>query len=245
VAVKVLNASSRDESWVRDRFAYEVAALRSVDHPGVSPILDSWVSPAGEPCLVMPFLEGPTLRTEMASGPLSPDRVARIVRKLGSALAEVHGRGIVHRDLKPENVILWKSAPEGERPILIDFGMASLRGTENRMWNTTLLGGSLHYMAPERLTGHYSQASDIYSFGVMILEMLSGKRLADLGVMVTDGAFPDALGRALAHVVAPENLPLLVENLRQCYSAEPQRRPSDVGPWAEAAASCLAIQRSP
>jgi hypothetical protein len=82
VAVKVLNASTRDESWVRDRFAYEVAELRSVDHPGVSPILDSWVSPAGEPCLVMPFLEGPTLRNEMAQGPLPPDRVARIVVRL-------------------------------------------------------------------------------------------------------------------------------------------------------------------
>jgi serine/threonine-protein kinase len=175
----------------------------------------------------------------MAAGPLSPDRVARIVRKLGSALAEVHGRGIVHRDLKPENVILWKSAPEGERPILIDFGMASLRGTENRMWNTTLLGGSLHYMAPERLTGHYSQASDLYSFGVVILEMLSGKRLADLGVMVTDDAFPDALGQALSHSVVPENLAPLVENLRRCYSAEPQRRPSEVGPWAETVASLL------
>ena len=116
--------------------------------------------------------------------------------------------------------------------------------TISRMWNTTLLGGSLHYMAPERLTGHYSQASDTYSFGVMILEMLSGKRLADLGVMVTDGAFPDALGKALSPIIVPENLPLLVENLRQCYCAEPQRRPADVGPWSEAVASCLAIQRS-
>jgi ligand-binding sensor domain-containing protein len=239
LAVKVLNASSRDESWVRDRFAYEVASLRSVDHPGVSPILDSWVTPAGEPCLVMPFLAGPTLRKEMAAGPLPPDRVARIVRKLGSALAEVHRRGIVHRDLKPENVILWKSAPEGERPILIDFGMASLRGEANRMWNTTLLGGSLHYMPPERLTGHYSQASDVYSFGVMILEMLSGKRLADLGVMVSDEAFPDALARSLCRIVIPENLPLLVEDLRRCYSAEPQRRPSEVGPWADTVAELL------
>ena len=73
----------------------------------------------------------------------------------------------------------------------------------------------------------------------MILEMLSGKRLADLGVMVSDNAFADALGRALRHAVVTESLPLLVENLRQCYSAEPQRRPSEVGPWAEAVASLL------
>jgi ligand-binding sensor domain-containing protein len=239
VAVKILDAGLGGENWARDRFAYEVAALRSVDHPGVIRILDSWVTSAGEPCLVMPFLEGPTLREEMAAGPLPPRRVAHIVRELGSALSEVHGRGIVHRDLKPENVILWKSAPEGERPVLIDFGMASLRGANDKIWNTTLLGGSLHYMPPERLTGHYSQASDAYSFGVMVLEMLSGKRLADLGVMVTDESFPTAVGRALSDVVEPESLPQLVESLCQCYSAQPQRRPGEVGEWSAAVAELL------
>ena len=118
-------------------------------------------------------------------------------------LSEVHLRGIVHRDLKPENVILLRSDTEEEQPVLIDFGMASLRGGENRMWNTTLLGGSFHYMAPERLTGHYSQGSDLYSFGVTILEMLSGSRLPDLNVMISDEAFPDALGQALEHTVDP------------------------------------------
>ena len=239
VAVKVLDRSPKDENRVRDRFAYEVASLRSVDHPGVVPILDAWVSPAGEPCLVMPFLEGPTLRTKMEAGPLPPGQVARIVRELGSALAEVHGRGIVHRDLKPENVILCRSAAEPERPILIDFGMASLCGAENRMWNTTLLGGSLHYMPPERLTGHYSQSSDIYSLGVLILEMLSGKRLANLGAMISDDTFPERLRQALCHVVSPENLPPLVENLCRCYAAEPHRRPSDVAELVEAVAALL------
>lgn len=239
VAVKVINVSAHDESWVRDRFAYEVASLRSVNHPGVVPILDSWVSPHGEPCLVMPFLDGPTLREEIAGGPFRRERVARIVRMMGSVLSEVHLRGIVHRDLKPENVILLRSGTEEERPVLIDFGMASLRGGENRIWNTTLLGGSFHYMAPERLTGHYSQASDVYSFGVMILEMLSGSRLPDLNVMVSDYTFPDALGRALGHMVVPANLPRLVGNLCRCYAAEPQRRPKDVGLWAEEVAALL------
>lgn len=238
VAVKVLRVSTHDENWVRDRFAYEVASLRSVDHPGVIPILDSWVSPLGEPCLVMPFLDGPTLREEMAAGPFLPGRVAGIVRQLGSVLAEVHARGIVHRDMKPENVILMRSGSE-ERPVLIDFGMASLRGAENRMLNTTLLGGSFHYMAPERLTGHYSPASDTYSFGVMVLEMLSGKRLPDLNAMVSDDAFAAALGRALSQMVAPQNLLPLVRNLCQCYAAEPQRRPKDVGAWADEVAALL------
>ena len=228
-AVKVITVSPHDENWVRDRFAYEVASLRSVNHPGVVPILDSWVSPQGEPCLVMPFLEGPTIREEMSGRAFRPERVARIVRRLGSVLSEVHSRGIVHRDLKPENVILLASGTEDERPVLIDFGMASLCGGESRVWNTTLLGGSFHYMAPERLTGHYAPASDVYSFGVMILEMLSGGRLPDLNVMISDDAFPAALGRALGDVVVPANLPHLVENLCLCYAAEPQRRPKDVG----------------
>ena len=114
--------------------------------------------------------------------------------------------------------------------------MASLRGVENRMWNTTLLGGSLHYMPPERLTGHYSQASDVYSFGVMILEMLSGKRLADLGAMVADSAFPDAFEAARWAGCHPENLRRMVENLRRSYAGEPQRRPKDVAAWAESVA---------
>jgi ligand-binding sensor domain-containing protein len=241
VAVKIINVSAHNESWVRDRFAYEVASLRSVNHQGVVPILDSWVSPHGEPCLAMLFLNGPTLREELAGRAFRPERVARIVRELGSVLSEIHSRGIVHRDLKPENVILLASGTQQERPVLIDFGMASLRGGENRTWNTTLLGGSFHYMAPERLTGHYSQASDVYSFGVMILEMLSGNRLPDLNVMISDDAFPDALGRALGQVVVPANLPLLVRKLRQSYVAKPQRRPKDVGLWAEEVAALLDV----
>ena len=239
-AVKIITVSAHDEGWVRDRFAYEVASLRSVHHPGVVPILDSWVSARGEPCLVMPFLDGPTLRAELTRRTFGAARAARIIRELGSVLSEVHARGIVHRDLKPENVILLAAGTEDERPVLIDFGMASLRGGENRMWNTTLLGGSFLYMAPERLTGHYAPASDVYSFGVMTLEMLSAVRLPDLDVMVSDDAFPDALGRALAHAVSPANLPRLVANLCRCYAAEPQRRPADVRAWAAEVAELLA-----
>ena len=239
VAVKVMNVSARDENWVRDRFAYEVASLRSVNHPGVVAILDSWVSPQGRPCLVMPFLGGPTLRDAMTGGPFPKPRATRVIRKLGGVLAEVHSRGIVHRDLKPENVILMESGTVDERPVLIDFGMASLRGGEDRMWNTTLLGGSFHYMAPERLTGHYSQSSDVYSFGVIILELLTGCRLPDLNVMISDARFPEALENALGQVTPPDRRQRLVRNLCACYSADPQRRPKDVGAWTEEVAALL------
>src|SRR5262249_2857040 len=95
LAVKVLNRGAGEESWVRDRFAHEVAALRSVEHPGVVRVLDSWISAAGEPCLAMPFLEGETLRAALDRAKFALGRVARIVTQLGAALSEVHGRGII------------------------------------------------------------------------------------------------------------------------------------------------------
>src|SRR5439155_21436872 len=106
VAVKVLHTKAGHESWVREHFAQEVAALRSIRHPGVIAIRDSWISATGESCLAMPLLDGPTLRAALESGPFTPARVARLVRQLGCILAEVHHRGIVHRDVKPDNLIL-------------------------------------------------------------------------------------------------------------------------------------------
>jgi hypothetical protein len=233
VAVKVVNRGPGQESWVRNRFAHEVAALRSVRHPGVAPLLDSWISPAGEPCLAMPFLEGRTLREELEAGPLAPARAASIARQVGAALAEVHGRGIIHRDLKPENLMLC-----GERAVIIDFGTAGLRTAEDELARTTLMSGSFHYMAPERLTGHYSAASDVFSLGVVILEMLTGKRLSDIRVMFTEPAFFGALEKALAERLGPAAR-AVAERLAPALDAEPRRRPQGAREWAEAVAAAI------
>jgi len=232
VAVKVLNAGSGQESWMRDRFAHEVAALRSVHHPGVVSILDSWISPAGEPCLAMPFLDGETLRAALAHGPFTFRRAARIVGELGGALAEVHAHGIIHRDLKPENLILLRPGTDREQAVILDFGTAGLRSAENELAATTLMAGSFHYMAPERLTGRYSPASDVFSLGVIVLEMVSGKRLSDLKATFSDSSFLGELEKALKKIE-------LAARLMQAFDPEPRRRPSDVKLWAEQVAAAF------
>lgn len=234
LAVKILNRNSKQEGWVRDRFAHEVAALRSVDHPGVVPILDSWISPAGEPCLAMPFLNGRTLRAVLDALPLSLPDAARLIRQLGSALAEVHGRGIVHRDLKPENLMLAE-----DQVVIIDFGTAGLKTAENELAATTLMSGSFHYMAPERLTGHYSPASDVFSLSVIILEILAGHRLAALNAMPSDAVFQTELESALGARLQPDAAKQLAALLVDAYNSDPRRRPVDVAVWTAEVADAL------
>jgi ligand-binding sensor domain-containing protein len=239
LAVKVLNRNSREQGWVRDRFAHEVAALRSVQHPAVVRILDSWISPAGEPCLAMPFLDGPTMRSAMTESAFSFPRVARIVRQLGAALAEVHSRGIVHRDLKPENLMLRAAGTPDEQSVVIDFGTAGLRTAEGELGSTTLMAGSFHYMAPERLTGHYSPASDVFSFAVIILEMITGKRLADVNAMFSESSFRTELERTLRGSVGERSAKILADLLMKAYDPEPRRRPGEVRTWADEVAAAI------
>jgi ligand-binding sensor domain-containing protein len=239
LAVKVLNRSAGEEHWIRDRFAHEVAALRSVQHPGVVRILDSWISLDGEPCLAMPFLDGMTLRAALNQMPFSAGRVARIVSQLGAALSEVHSHGIIHRDLKPENLILQSPGTEREQAVIIDFGTAGLRSAENELAATTLMSGSFHYMAPERLTGHYSPASDVFSLGVIILEMLAGKRLADLNTMFSDPSFQAELRKALGASLGKDMTKTLAERLAPAYDPEPRHRPAAVKTWTEEIVAAL------
>jgi serine/threonine protein kinase len=239
LAVKVLSRGSGEPGWLRDRFAHEVAALRSVDHPGIVRVLDSWISPGGEPCLAMPFLDGQTLRAALREKPFSPERAARLIRQLGAALAEVHAHGIIHRDLKPENLMLLEPGTEREQCVIIDFGTAGMRAAENELAATTLMAGSFHYMAPERLTGHYSPASDVFSFGAMILEFLTGKRLSDLNTMCADPAFAGEVEKTLSVSLGAELGKDVGRILAPACDPDPRRRPADVKIWGEQLAEAL------
>jgi serine/threonine-protein kinase len=239
VALKVLSTGGSDAGWVRDQFAREVAALRSIEHQGVVRVLNSWITQAGEPCLTMEFLVGPTLRAVIRLGPVSPERAARMIRQLAEALAAVHGRGIVHRDLKPENVILLHAGTPAEQAILIDFGTAAFRGAGNELAGTTLVAASFQYVPPERLTGYYAPASDTYSLAAVIFEIITGKPIGGLCALFSDPDFQDKVENAISCVLPPAVASHLAERISPAFDPVPKRRPVDVADWATGIAALL------
>ncbi len=231
VIVKVLNRLPGQESFIRQRFAHGVAALHTLHHPGVVRLVDSFISPDGEPCLAMELLQGPTLREVEDQGPLTRSRAANLIEQLGAALDAIHRRGIVHRDLKPENVIVVDAGSPVERIVIIDFGTSASRGPEQNLEATSTLTGSVHYLAPERLTRQYSTASDVYSLGVMILEMLTARRPAEFEVAPMDPAFIQLAGKQTGVAVAAY--------LADALNHQPAKRPTDVAAWTLGVANLL------
>lgn len=175
VVIKILHASTGQNSWLRKRFQHEMEALSHLDHPGIVGILDTGELPGGLPFLVVQYVDGVTLRSEVETGPLDPVRVAVILRQVGAALDAAHALGIVHRDLKPENIMLQRLSDGTELVKLIDFGIAKVEKSVLEPNTTTVMvAGTVRYMAPEQFQGEHSRASDIYALGMIASEMLSG-----------------------------------------------------------------------
>jgi len=183
VAVKVFRPSpGNDTPLGLARFRAEGAAACRVDHPNVVAVLDSGISDTGIAYLVMELLIGHTLADELDQREVLPAaRAIEIAIPVCRALAEAASRNVVHRDIKPSNVFLHRVRGI-EIVKVVDFGIAKLLGEapdEPPPSEVTMNGaivGSPTYMSPERLLGdEYDQRSDIYSVGVMLYEMLSGR----------------------------------------------------------------------
>jgi serine/threonine protein kinase len=177
--VKILATSAGTDPEALARFNREGQSACRVQHPNAVAVFDFAVNQGGVAYLVMELLEGQSLEKELEErGPLPPARAAEIVVPVCSALAAAHAAGVVHRDIKPSNVFLHRT-PQGEIAKILDFGIAKL-ATEAAIGQSLTVDGSLlgtpAYMAPERFRrGPYGPASDIYSVGAMLYEMLSGR----------------------------------------------------------------------
>jgi serine/threonine protein kinase len=164
------------KTWMEKKFKGEIAALARIDHPGVVRALDVGEAPDGRSYLVMQYVSGESLRSVMTQEGMELDRIAKLVRQMGRALAAAHRQGVIHRDLKPENIML-QSVGDEEYVKLIDFGIATIHEMADAADSrTTEVVGTRSYMAPEQLRGKPLVASDIYALGVIVYEMATGQR---------------------------------------------------------------------
>ncbi|MBI1913462.1 MAG: SUMF1/EgtB/PvdO family nonheme iron enzyme [Planctomycetes bacterium] len=173
VAVKVPHLSEADGQNVINRFYREARIAAAVDHPHICPIHDVGEHESVH-FLVMPFIDGtPLSRLVNADRPWPPAQAVALVRKLALAVEVMHQRGLIHRDLKPGNVLI---RPSGE-PVLMDFGLArSFTGQSRQLTATGASVGTPAYMSPEQVLGQkdIGPATDIYSMGVILYELLTG-----------------------------------------------------------------------
>jgi serine/threonine-protein kinase len=178
VAIKVPDPDSLGHHNNGERFLREIATLSKFQHPCTMRVHGQGETDSGLPFMVMELCNGPTLaRALQQQGPFSSTRVRHIAEQILGSLSEAHSQGFLHRDIKPENVVLVGMSRERDVVKLIDFGLAKSLDEERdkRLTQNGLLMCSPLYVAPERVTnGHVSGASDIYSLGIMLIELLDG-----------------------------------------------------------------------
>jgi eukaryotic-like serine/threonine-protein kinase len=220
VAIKLLSPALGADPELLRRFEQEARTAGALNHPNLLVVFDVG-SHEGRPYLVCELLEGETLGKRLAGGPLPLRKALDYATQIARGLAAAHAKGIVHRDLKPENLFITRS---GQVKIL-DFGLAKLTQPEpvgshepTMLMETTsgLIVGTPGYMSPEQVRGQpVDQRSDLFSFGAVLYEMLSGRRafaggsMADVMSAVlreepperaeTDDSIPPALRRIVRH----------------------------------------------
>ena len=244
VAIKVLPEEFFEDDERRLRFEREARTLASLNHPGIAAV-HSFEEISGPPprhLLVMELVEGEDLTRRISSGPLPLEEALSLARQIAEALEAAHEKGIVHRDLKPANV---KITPDG-RVKLLDFGLAKaldpagpsgprtasqLTASPTLSLGATVQGvilGTAAYMSPEQAKGMaVDRRADVWAFGVVLFEMLSGKRLFEAPTV------PEILARVLTLSPDLDSLPgttpvAIRQLLRRCLDRNPRNRLHDI-----------------
>lgn len=170
VAIKVMDMVLSKEQDFIERFKREARVIARLDNPHIVPVYD-FDEHNGQPYIVLKFIDGQTLKDRMSGSPLSKTEVLQIVKAVGDGLEYAHRHGILHRDTKPSNVLI---ANDG-KVYLTDFGLARLVEGSSSLTGDMILG-TPHYISPEQAMNaeKIDEGTDIYSFGVMIYEMVVG-----------------------------------------------------------------------
>ena len=227
VAVKLLREATDDRLTIA-RFGQEARAAGALNHPNVLTVFDIGVGRNGAPpFIVTELLEGFTLKEMLAAGPLPQPLAFQLALQLAQGLSAAHQRGIVHRDIKPANLFVAAR----ERLKILDFGVAKLLADPEAQVESgaprTETGksvGTVGYMSPEQVRGQaVSDRSDLFGFGVVLFEMLTGRRPFSGGSAVeTAYAILSAEPPPL-----PSGLPPSIEALiKACLQKQPAQRPS-------------------
>lgn len=173
VALKMVIQGQLDSEADVQRFKSEAEAVAKLDHPGIVPIYEVGEH-EGRHYFSMAYVEGKSLANVIANSPMAPRDAAKILSKVADAIHHAHERGILHRDLKPSNVLL----DSARQPRVIDFGLAKRFEEDANLTATGMVVGTPSYMAPERIDerlGEVGPASDVYSLGAVLYEMLSAR----------------------------------------------------------------------
>jgi Tol biopolymer transport system component len=171
VALKFLPRAATRDDTAKARFVHEAQAASALDHPNIYTIYDIGETDAGQMYLAMAFYEGGTLRDRIANGPLPIDAALDISVQVAKGLAKAHGAGIMHRDIKPANLMFT----DEDQVKIVDFGLAKLVG-ETGLTQAGIALGTVAYMSPEQAQAEaVDQRSDIWSLGVALFEMLTGR----------------------------------------------------------------------
>jgi serine/threonine protein kinase len=247
VAIKVLSAQLVGNTELRARFEREAKVISQLQHPHICVLHD--VGNEGPiDYLVMEFLQGESLAERLRKGPLPPEQVLAIAIEIADALEKAHRAGVVHRDLKPGNVMLTKSGAK-----LLDFGLAKPLGATvasgTRSGNSpsvfaaaltqtmpspspatplSTVGsviGTVQYMSPEQIQGIEADArSDIFAFGAMLFEMVTGKRTFEGKTQASIVGQILAVEPPSVSTLRPQTPPGLDRVIRLCLDKDPDER---------------------